>query len=176
MSSSHILNVTDGASFENVITKYAFHAHQPLASSRYTYNDEIRFQIQQQDIYTLPSESFLLIEGKLHRAAEDSTSKFVNNGISFLFDEVRYELNGMEVDKTRNLGYSTLLKGLVSFTRGDQKALMNAGWGGTDFSTHVYNDTSKEFTVCVPLKMWLGFAEDYQKIIIGARTHNSKST
>ncbi len=166
---SNILNISEGVKVGNTITKYLHHVYHPLASTRFTYNDEIRFHIHQQDIFTLPSESFLLVEGKLERSVEEGKDPplFLQNGISFLFDEVRYEINSKEVDKTRNLGIATLMKGLVSFTKAEHKLLTNAGWN-TDFNTQVMTDTG-QFTVCVPLKMWLGFAEDYKKIVVGVR-------
>ena len=42
---------------------------QPYASTRYGNNDEIRIPIQQQDIFTLPAESFLYIEDEVKRVA-----------------------------------------------------------------------------------------------------------
>jgi len=162
---SSILNVTEGLKLDNIITKYTYQVYQPLASSRFIYNDEIHFQIQQQDVFTLPSESFLLIEGKLNIGTDDTGITFIENGISFLFDEIRYEINSKEIDKTRNLGFASLMKGLVSFTTRERRVLCNSGWG--DFNTQVLDSTSGQFTVCIPLKMWLGFAEDYKKILLG---------
>lgn len=166
---SSMLHISEGIRFENEITKYSYHAYQPLASTRYTYNDEIRFQIHHQDIYTLPSESFILIEGVLKKSEKEATKEviFVQNGISFLFEFISFELNGIEVDKTRQLGYASLIKGLVSLTNGEHSMLTNAGWN-TDFNKHVLT-ANGDFTVCVPLKLWLGIMEDYKKIFVGVR-------
>ncbi len=165
---SDILNVTEGMKVGDTITKYMYHIYQPLASTRFTYNDEIRFQIHQQDVFTLPSESFFLVQGKIIKGKDDTQyTSFVQNGISFLFDEIRYEINGKEVDKTRNLGFASLMKGLVSFTTGEAKSLINAGWY-REFNTDVLTSNG-EFSACIPLKIWLGFAEDYKKILTGVR-------
>src|SRR6266576_728053 len=165
---SSILNITGCAKVGDTITKYMYHVYQPLASTRFTYNDEIRFQIHQQDIFTLPSESFLLVEGKINASTGDTVLSLVENGISFLFDEVRYEINSKEIDKTRNLGFASLMKSLCSFTSSEHKLLTNAGWN-VEFNNQVLDTSSGLFTVCIPLKMWLGFAEDYKKIIVGVR-------
>jgi hypothetical protein len=42
----------------------------------------------------LPHESFLFIEGKIENSEK---VKFCNNGLSFLFEQIRLEINGVEV-------------------------------------------------------------------------------
>lgn len=60
-----ILNVTEKILVDDSITNAEYHTHQPYAATTYNYNDEIRIPIQQQDMYTLPSQSNIYIEGKL---------------------------------------------------------------------------------------------------------------
>lgn len=59
-----ILSVDQAPLFEDSITHIEYHTYSPCALMRYGNNDEIRIPIQQQDIFTVPSESFLCIEGK----------------------------------------------------------------------------------------------------------------
>jgi len=85
------------------------HAHKPQASSSLNNNDEIeiRIAVQAQDLNVLPSKSSLHITGRLTKAngvAVAATTQLVNNGICFLFDELRYELNGVEIDRSRYVG------------------------------------------------------------------------
>ncbi|XP_036150530.1 uncharacterized protein LOC118648301 [Monomorium pharaonis] len=94
-----------------------------------TISDEIRIPIQQQDLYTLPCESFLYVEGIF--TDDKRKSRLTSNCVAFMFDEIRYELNGVEID--RNVGND----------QHDQELL--------------------------PLKILLGFCEDYQRIVINAR-------
>ena len=47
--------------------------------------------------------------------------------------------------------------------------LRNAGWNTDDDFTSDIVDKMGNFSVCVPLKSLLGFAEDYRKIILNAR-------
>lgn len=193
MNAGDILNIGAHVTFDNSITRYKFQVHQPLASTTYDYNDEIRFQVQNQDQYSLPSESILLIEGKIKKTvaattpakkkdteepqdgssqtAGDSSSSditFVGNGIAFLFDECRYLLNGIEIDKTRNLGYTTLMKGLCSFTKDEADSYQDAGWYRFGEDLHSKKD-ELYFSASVPLKLLLGFAEDHKRIICSAR-------
>jgi len=51
--------------FDDRIVKIETHTYNPFANTMFGYSDEIRILIQQQDLYTLPHESFLYIEGKL---------------------------------------------------------------------------------------------------------------
>ena len=100
---SGILSVEQQPFFEDSITHFSFHSHAPYATTRYGNNNEIRVPIQQQDVFTLPSESFLYIEGKLVKnpsvAADPALNvELVNNAIAFLFEEIRYELAGVVVD------------------------------------------------------------------------------
>jgi len=56
-----ILNIKD----EPTIVKIETHTYSPFANTTFGYSDEIRIPIQQQDLYTLPYESFLYVEEKL---------------------------------------------------------------------------------------------------------------
>lgn len=160
-----ILDVIEKVKFDELITRIEYHAHSPYVTSTFNHNDEIRIPIMHQDIYSLPSKSFLYIEGKLEGPpAALATTKLVNNGIVYLFDEIRYELNGIEVDRTKNLGLTTTAKGYVSYTPNEVRSLQNAGWENDQLSIG-----NNHLNVCIPLKCLLGFAEDYNKIIINVR-------
>ncbi len=91
----------------------------------------------------------------------------MQNGLAFLFEEIRYELKNIPVDKTRYLGYASLMKGLVSFPNTKRHLLTNAGFH-QDFTDQVVHDDSP-FVACIPLSLWMGFAEDEQTVIIGVR-------
>ncbi|KAL6255610.1 hypothetical protein P5V15_012858 [Pogonomyrmex californicus] len=60
-----ILNIQDEPIFDDRIVKIEIHTYNPFANTTFGYSDEIRILIQQQDLYTLPYESFLYVEGKL---------------------------------------------------------------------------------------------------------------
>ena len=141
--------------------------HLPLSANRYGYNDETRFQIQQNDVYTLPSRSYLQIQGKLEKMS-GSNAQLVDNAVAYLFEQIRYELNSLEIDKTRNLGAATLVKGLASMTSDEYKSSSNSGFANLD-DANLLDSTTGCFSVCIPLKRWLGFFEDYSKIIISMK-------
>jgi len=70
--------------------------YNPFANTTFEYSDEIRIPMQQQDLYTLLYESFLYIEGKLtiSKPVAGSDVTLGNNCIAFMFDEIRFELDG----------------------------------------------------------------------------------
>ena len=88
--------------------------YNPFANTTFGHSDEIKIPIQQQD--TLPCESFLYVEGRLtvKKKNDQMPTTLVNNYVAFMFDEIRYELNGVEIDRNRNVGITSTLKNYVS--------------------------------------------------------------
>lgn len=159
--------IESAAEYENTVTGYEYHTYKPYASCTFKNNDEIRIAISQQDILTAPFESVLHISGKLAcktAAGVDADVSLVNNAIAFLFDDIRYEIGGIEVDHTKNPGITTTIKGLLSVRDVEKDNLKNACWlgAGKHFKT-------KEFTFSVPLRLLLGFAEDYKRILVNVK-------
>lgn len=165
-----LLDVSAAVEFDDSIISYEFHSHKPYASTTYNNNDEIRIPIQHQDVITDPSNSYLYIEGKFTKndGAAVQTSYLTRNAIAFLFQEIRYELNGVEIDRTRNVGIASTLKTYISASTSDLQGLARAGWFVEDRSARSYAD-HRRFSVCVPLSMLSGFFEDNRRIIMNAK-------
>ncbi|XP_070167775.1 uncharacterized protein [Polyergus mexicanus] len=110
-----IFNIEGEPVFDDRIVKIETRTYNPCANTTFEHSDEIRIPIQQQDLYTLPYESFLYIEGKLkiNKPAEGIDLVLGNNCVAFMYDEIRYELDGMEIDRSRNVGITSTLKNLV---------------------------------------------------------------
>ncbi|XP_071642244.1 uncharacterized protein [Temnothorax longispinosus] len=159
---ANILNIGGEPIFDNSVVKIETH---PYANTMFGHNDEIRIPIQQQDLYTLPCENFLYVEIRLiiKRRNDESETTLVNNCAAFMFNEIRYELNGVEIDRNRNFGITSILKNYVSLSYGDSQIMRNAGWDVTSSIPEGY------FNFCVPLKMLLGFCEDYKRVVVNAR-------
>ncbi|XP_077255213.1 E3 ubiquitin-protein ligase rnf146-like [Temnothorax americanus] len=62
---ANILNIGGEPIFDDSVVKIKTHTYNPYANTTFGHNDEIRIPIQQQDLYTLPCESFLYVEGRL---------------------------------------------------------------------------------------------------------------
>ncbi|KAJ8983454.1 hypothetical protein NQ317_013329 [Molorchus minor] len=125
-----LLNITGQPYSDSSIEDYQFHSYQSSISGNIGFNDEIRIPIQDLDAYTAPSDSYLYIEGKLLQENGNKPVKleFINNGVSFLFRELRYELNGIVVDSVRNVGLTSTLKNYLSYNENESVVLQNAGW------------------------------------------------
>lgn len=165
-----ILNIDDSPHFDNSIEGYEIHTYNPYSNS-FKENDEIRISIHQQDIYVLPSSSFIYIEGRVNVSMKDASGKvakkslkFTNNPIAFLFQDIRYEINGIEIDRIRNVGITSTMKSYVSLNNGDSKVAAVWGWDMNGFK--VKDDS---FSVLIPLSKLIGFAEDYNKIILNCK-------
>ncbi|XP_018353647.1 PREDICTED: uncharacterized protein LOC108755251 [Trachymyrmex septentrionalis] len=138
--------------------------HTTRSSTTFGYSDEIRIPIQQQDLYTLLYESFLYVEEKLtkNKVVQGANVSLGNNCVAFIFDEIRYELNGVEIDRNRNVGITSTIKNYVTVSSDRSVILWNAGWDAQITAARYFN-------FCVPLYVLLGFCEDYRRVVINAR-------
>ncbi|KYN15988.1 hypothetical protein ALC57_11767, partial [Trachymyrmex cornetzi] len=153
-----ILNITGEPIFDDRIVKIEIHTYNPYANTTFGHSDEIRIPIQQQDLYTLPYGSFLCIEGRLMMSLT-----LGNNCVAFMFDEIRYELNDVEINRNRNVGITSAIKNYVSLTYDKALIALNAGWNSRSDTEEGY------FNFWVPLNMLLGFCEDYKRVVVNAR-------
>ncbi|XP_008217972.1 uncharacterized protein LOC103318158 [Nasonia vitripennis] len=165
-----ILSVQTPIVFDESIAHYEIHAHQPYTSLNFNNSDERRISIQHQDLCLLPSKSSLHICGKIKKSDNTNVSatKLVNNAICHLFDEIRYEINAIEIDKCKNVGITSVIKGYVSYSSNQSKLLDNAGWLDVEETAKII-DANGQFDVSIPLSMILGFAEDYHKIVVNVK-------
>ena len=124
-----ILNILAPVSFHESLAHYEVHSHQPYASSSFDNSDEIRIAMQYQDSYILPSKSSLHIHGRLAKSVGTNVTAtaLVRNIICFLFDEIRYQLNGMKIDRCKNVGISSMMKRYGSLTPNQPHFAENAG-------------------------------------------------
>lgn len=166
-----ILDLRAPIGYNDTITNIAYHTYSPFTTS-FNHNDEIRIVIQNQDLYVLPHKSYIYIEGTVvvNPAADAEAGarippNFVNNAAAFLFDEIRYELNGFQIDSCKNAGVTSSIKGYISFSPNDIARMNNAGWN-KESNTPAIQGT---INFCIPLKNIFGFAEDYQNIVMNAK-------
>lgn len=177
-----ILELGSPIGYDDTITNIQYHSYNPFTNS-FNYSDEIRIVIQNQDLYVLLHKSYIYIEGTVvvnapaaaaagaNQAAINAANaareppNFVNNAAAFLFDEIRYELNGFQIDSCKNVGITSTLKGYISFTPHDVARMANASWNKESNTPAV----AGTINFCIPLKNIFGFAEDYQNILMNAK-------
>lgn len=147
---------------------YQPHPYLPYIAS-FRNNDEIRITVNSQDLYTVPGDSSILIEGTVTYApktegapADDGTNVILsNNAPAFFFDQIRYELNGVEIDRSRHVGLTSTAQTLLTCTKDEASALEIAGWGAPSVEP-----TDKSFSFLVPLEHYLGFARGFKGCIV----------
>ncbi|XP_022183010.1 uncharacterized protein LOC111042635 [Myzus persicae] len=142
MPESDILNISSQYETDSKITKIEYHSYTPYTTS-FNNNDEIRISIQQTDVYPYLYESFIYLEGMI---SEADKVKLSNNGNSYLFEQIRLEINGIEVDSTRVLGIKSSLKDYLSGTPDNYNCYENAGWNfknGTQSANEKVASTAK---------------------------------
>lgn len=165
-----MLDIESEAQYNEIVTSMEYHSHRPYASSTFNSNDEIRIPISQMDIITAPFESTLHITGTLIGKKTNTTvdMEFVNNAIAFLFDDIRYEIGGIEIDRSKNVGITTTMKNILSVREDEYRNLENACWFGVGGRKKIAKD-SNTFSFSIPLKMLLGFAEDYRRVVMNVK-------
>ncbi|XP_050544311.1 uncharacterized protein LOC126907237 [Daktulosphaira vitifoliae] len=118
------------------------------------------------DSYTLLSASYMYLEGEVKKPDDmKSSPRFINNGLAYLFSEIRYEINGTQIQKVHNPGITSTLKGYCSYSPADINELHTAAWDITTEDNKDFFDCTY-FSGIIPLSHILGFAEDYKKILL----------
>ncbi|XP_060855323.1 uncharacterized protein LOC132933089 [Metopolophium dirhodum] len=157
------LDVTADYVDECKITQMDYHSFTPYSNMSLSNNDEIRISILNMDSYTLPCESYIYIEGKVNKPTDAAGDvRFLNNGLAFLFSEMRYEINGIEIQKLKTPGVSSCLKAYCSYTPND----LNTWDSAMDSEDNKNFMSNNVFAGCIPLKHLFGFCEDYKKILL----------
>ena len=194
-----ILRITDPILKDDSIDKYEDIAYEPVVGTNLNSpGQDIRLTIETQDIFTHPSESYLIIEGELrkndnNRYANDDPIALTNNGIMHLFKRIRYDLSGQEIESLINPGQATTMLGLLKYPDDFSKSKgLNQLWykdttdttvldpANANFNAgfkirHDYIITNSlprgSFSFRIPLKHIFGFCEDYDKVVYGLK-HN----
>lgn len=164
--STEILQVKRPTRRQDDIVSQQYHTYAPY-STAFNNNDEIRITIQSQDLYVQPSESYLLIELIPARAdgaaigADAAT--YVKYFIAHMFSEMRYEINGFEIDRCKSPAITSLLKTTVACKEEDYLMwnLFNLNDG------HVI--IAGNLTMIVPLRFIFGFCDDFKKIVLNSK-------
>ncbi|XP_036145605.1 uncharacterized protein LOC118646566 [Monomorium pharaonis] len=79
-----------------------------------------------------------------------------------MFDEIRYELDGVKINRNRNIEITSSLKNYVTMSSDRIMIASNADWDP-------WNSPNGYFNFCVPLNMLLRFCKDYRRVVINAR-------
>ena len=112
-----ILQITEDIPVDDSIYDYEYKEYNPITGTDFN-RGSIVITIESQDIYTHPAESFLNIEGQLLKNndalyLQNDNVALINNGIMYLFSDVRYHLASHEIEVLQNPGHATTMLGLL---------------------------------------------------------------
>ena len=197
-----ILQITEDIPVDDSIYEYEYKEYNPIAGTDLN-RGSIVLTIEAQDIYTHPAESYLIVDGRLTREAapgvpadpndplalvDADLTTLINNGIMYLFSDVRYHLASHEIEVLQNPGYASTMLGMLKYPDDFNKSQgLNQLWApdtpipNNNIVDNVNNlgykkrheyiiqnsDLKGTFSFKIPLKHFLGFCEDYKKIIYG---------
>ena len=189
-----ILQITEDIPVDDSIYEYEYNEYNPITGTDLN-RGSIVITIESQDIYTHPAESYLIIDGQLidnngNDYGNNDIATLINNGMMYLFSDIRYHLASHEIEVLQNPGQASTMLGVLKYpddfnksqglnqlwvkdeNKGnavidDEQADYNHGY----FIKHKYiigdplpNGT---FSFKIPLKHFLGFCEDYKKVLYG---------
>ena len=189
-----ILQITEDIPVDDSIYDYEYKEYNPIVGTDLN-RGSIVLTIESQDIYTHPAESFLVIEGQLLKNddtvyADADHVALINNGMMYLFSDVRFHLASHEIEVLQNPGHATTMLGMLKYPDDFYKSSgLNQLWikdenegeaeeredqaeynRGFDIRHKYIIRTSNpkgSFEFKIPLKHFLGFCEDYKKILYG---------
>ena len=195
-----ILQITEDIPVDDSIYEYEYKEYNPIVGTNYN-RGSIVITIESQDIYTHPAESFLIIDGRLRRTIQHpgpnppfpndlysftdaDVITLINNGIMYLFSDVRYHLASHEIEVLQNPGHATTMLGLLKYpddftkseglnhlwapdTNNDADIVNNLGYKKRHAHIILRSEPKGTFSFKIPLKHFLGFCEDYKKILYG---------
>ena len=189
-----ILQITEDISVDDSIYEYEYKEYNPIAGTDVN-RGSIVITIEAQDIYTHPVESFLIIDGQLIKNnnnvyADGDHITLINNGMMYLFSDVRFHLASHEIEVLQNPGHASTMLGMLKYPDDFSKSqglnqlwikdenkgepeerkvqpTYNRGFG----IRHEYiikgPNPKGSFSFKIPLKHFLGFCEDYKKVLYG---------
>ena len=188
-----ILKFTETPIIDESIEEYEYHEYEPITGSSLNNGVDVRISIESQDVFTHPSESYLIFEGRLTKA--DGTAyvnandvSLTNNAIMHLFSRIEYHFSNQLIEPINYPDQATTMRGLLKYPDDFSKAQgLNQLWYKDTTTTAVKADnngfaarhayliqspTVKDpFSFRIPMKHIFRFCGDYDKIVYGLK-HN----
>ena len=99
-----ILKFTETPIIDESIEEYEYHEYEPITGTSLNNSGDVRISIESQDVFTHPSESYLIFEGRLTKT--DGTAyvnadevALTNNAIMHIFSRIEYHLSNQLMDQ-----------------------------------------------------------------------------
>ena len=114
-----ILRFTETPLMDEIIEEYEYHQYEPITGTNLNNSGDMRISIESQDVFTHPSESYLIFEGRLAKAdgtayANADQVAITNNAIMHLFSRIEYHLSNQLIESLNYSGQATTMLGLLN--------------------------------------------------------------
>ena len=194
-----MLAIDDESQVDDSIRGYKKFGYLPISGTNLNNANPIVIRVENSDTYFRPCDSEIEFEGVVVKKSDGAVYKkaevklaLSNNGLMFLFDNIRYELSSTEIESVYQPGQATTMFGLLtkneSFNNGgglnscwapdDNDGTAkdeNDGWedrkkmlfGNNVMGTGVEDPNSGSFRFSVRLEDIFGFATDYNRVMYG---------
>ena len=184
-----VLNITEQPIVDETIEQCEYYEYEPIMGTNLNSAGDIRINIELQDLFTLPSESYLQFEGQLTKndgtAYVDANAiALTNNGLMHLFSRISYQLSNQDVETVNHPGQATTMVGMLKYPNDFQLAQgLNQLWYKDSAATAVIANnvgfavrqayliqkpaTKGRFSFIVPLRHIFGFCDDYNNVVYG---------
>ena len=186
-----ILQLYEKPTVDNSIKKYEDFLYHPIVGTQLNDAGVITITIENHDEYVHPHRSGLLFQGRLVKDNGDAllvgdTVNLTNNGILYLFSNIKLSLSGQEIESINHPGHATSILGLCKYSSGFVKgpglaqcwvpdsnegtaAAENKAWERRRDYILKTSVPVGTFSFLIPLDHIFGFAEDYDKVMYGFR-------
>ena len=122
-----ILKFTDSPIIDESIEEYEYHEYEPITGTSLNNGGDVRNSIKSQDVFTHPSESYLIFEGRLTKADDTldvnaDEVALTNNAIMHLFSRIEYHLSNQLIESINYPSQATTMRGLLKYPDDFSKA------------------------------------------------------
>ena len=166
------------------ISNYETYAFYPISRTQLNNPGSITINVQNSDCFYHPARNCLQFEGVIESTGEIYTNASIislaNNGIMYLFDNIKYLLSGSEIESVFNPGHASNIIGLAKYSSSYKIGLKQC-WvpdtsnlpadTNTGFKTRrdfiLNSDPIGSFRFTIPLEHIFGFCDDYKKVLYG---------
>ena len=193
-----MLQIDEETQVDDSIQSYKRFAYLPISGTNLNNANPIVIRVENSDNYFRPCDSEIEFEGKVVKENGDNYAKaeakltLINNGLMYLFDNIKYELSSTEIESVYQPGQATTMFGLLTknlnfndsgglnslWLPDDNDGTAKADNGGYEtrrkllFSNNVVAVTAEDpnsgsFRFSVKLEDIFGFATDYRRVMYG---------
>ena len=104
-----ILQFTETPLIDESIEEYEYHEYEPITGTNFNNGGDIRINVESQDVFAHPSESYLIFEGRLTKAngtayANANEVALSNNAIMHNFSRIEYHLFNQLIESLSHPG------------------------------------------------------------------------